>query len=700
MNNTILSNEDYIAALCFSYTVASSVYSYPITMPLKTRGQRHLTEYLGTDAATWTRKKKASDVIPVLEKRSNLTDTSDTTRVTLRTSLAPEVIAYLQVFNPKGAVNRLKGYQLRLLQELSTPCGGPTFGEAHGRFLVKRAAVPNLLALADTIAVSALQRRALAKGNLEGCTLFVLVENGQAAKALQGALTSRYGLEVLLLEEDKRYPCFSLSTLRTSPSRARSRTLTEVRTEGEAAAVAPQLEAAVVVGTPEAFLKTDARSNIWKFIGAYVVALTGPSSTPSESLIHQLGNSAQQVALSQHRRRCLGHTTLACILSTDSKQLGEPLLDWLTTLTSEGATLSAAVNHVQPEVTKATLREPITVHYAVAEGGNRFGFLVSLMKNLQAHTGLVVHFATKESCGFMYDVLYGMLDDVLGDVQLLSDYDGNSQFSSVATAEGRAELCTAFDEAVQNRHQPVVLLSCYALTPSRGSVFLQYDLIPDVPNYNEFVSSALTPGATRKEATLVTRDVTARSRKRSISPKPIVKRSRLDSGSVTPAPPVAPIDACYRYIIILLRPNEVEGALRHLRSTALRYCITYAALPHKPSQASYLLQVERLRSMNKKLFAIQNAAYHAYKAIMTAYCTMGPRDVYNEQRLKLEHVAAEFGYTDLPLLDLRLRDTPFRPKEDLYKAARQKQAQKQRADRKFADKFIVGKAAEEHVADV
>lgn len=84
---------------------------------------------------------------------------------------------------------------------------------------------------------------------------------------------------------------------------------------------------------------------------------------------------------------------------------------------------------------------------------------------------------------------------------------------------------------------------------------------------------------------------------------------------------------------------------------------------------------------------------------MTVYCTVGPRRVYDRSRLRLSEVAQEFGFADAPLLDLRLCDTPFRPREDVYKAARLKQKRERATYHRFAGEHIVGEMPEEHVAE-
>ncbi|KAG5497569.1 hypothetical protein JKF63_03833 [Porcisia hertigi] len=748
---------------------------------MDTRGLRHLKSYLGKEGEKLAKAKQAKHVVPVLASRqgaaalaANGTDSTVSTKV--QGSLSSSVMTYLEGRLSSGATTRLSRTQMTLVAALAAPgssCSSsrtedPKTGEKA--LAVTRAKVVDMKAAVDTLALSALElaaRRATEYNTScnttgEGAHLFVLVDTNREAVGVTEDLKGRYGLTVLLLSDDSacRYPSFPCigngasggdnSKKKTSasetPSGRRRRTQSNSLKGNEAP---PKNESAeepsaltgvvVVVATPAAFLAVDRRSAIWKFIGSCALLLRH-APAHSGSLLYTLkGNhtasslstNVSPLALNAQRWSCLSHVAAIAVLAADQSWLTEPELDLLTTLRiesgsgkSEGGVskpTAAAVSHAV-----ATLRSPVTVHYAVAQGTHRFQFLFALLKGLAPNRGIVVHVATRECVTFLYDTLYSFLGELPPYIELLSDYEGASAYTNMHTSADRERLCVAFDSTVESGKggkTAAVLLSCHGLVPRRGSVFLQYDIIPDILNYNQFIADVLTPSAIGanmsdgKEGTLsslaselvVRRERTARQRKRSTSPPPApaaAKRVSRDGTVSTDTEAHSPnikagsfAGVNYTHILLLLRPNEVTGALRHLRQEgASRYRLEFRELNAQAGGRHHLVG-EKLKSMNKKLFAVQNAAYYAYKATMRVYSTIGPRDVYDETRVNLEKVAEEFGYTELPLLDLRLKDTVFRPKEDYYRAARQKQDAERRAYKAFAKENIIGEVPEEHVAD-
>lgn len=606
---------------------------------------------------------------------------------------------------------------------------------------------------ANTLASSAVQR--------EGASLFLLVDGDSEAAEVTANLQERYAVTVLTLTDANacRHPTFpaaaATADVHAAPA-AEAPAAKRRRTRGASAksekpaqdvgADSPPTASSgvvVVVATPAAFLAVDRRSAIWKFIGAFAISVRRAPSTASSLLATLTGTPATAQALNGQRWACLGHVAAIAVLAAEQAWVSLPELDLLTTLRVEDATeqsgaskkgsAAASTAVTAPGLRSlavsqavAALRAPVTVHYAVAQGTHRFQFLFGLIKALAPHRGLVVHVATRECAAFLFDTLYALLAELPPHVQLMSDYEGASAFTNMHTSADRQRLCSAFNAVGDSRSgdkTAAVLLSCHGLVPSGGAVFLQYDIIPDVLNYAQFIADVLTPGAagaaedatpttgksvpatsSSTTSTAATSQVTVRrekavqSRKRGVSPPPSSQASGANQTSAT-ASAVAEAGVRYAYILLLLRPNEVAGTLRHLRNdAAARFRLEFRELG---SQAGgrYVLIGEKLKSLNKKLFAVQNAAYYAYKATMRAYSTIGPRDVYDETKVHLEKVAEEFGYTELPLLDLRLKDTAFRPKEDYYRAARQKQDADRRAYKKFAQENIIGEAPEEHVAD-
>ncbi|GET91099.1 hypothetical protein, conserved [Leishmania tarentolae] len=750
---------------------------------MDTRGLRYLKSYLGEEGRTLARAKRASDVVPILAARqagaaaaAPGAKAADLTTASKKivAPLSPSVMKYLEGRLSSGATYKLSRTQMTLTSALAAPGSpsmrnrveGPESGETA--LAVTRAKVADMVAVVDVLAVSALElaaRRATGekearKAALEGSSLFVLVDTSSEAAEVAEQLEKRYGLTVLLLNDSNvcRHPTFPFpasgagaSTRRNTASKislaeqrkTQSNLLKadEVEPKDEATESTPAFAGAVVVvvATPAAFLAVDRRSAIWKFIASCAVLLRR-APTQSSSVLHTLKHgrdasssptNATSGALNAQRWDCLGHVSAIAVLAAEQKWLTEPEVDLLTTLRVEcnvGNNVSGSSKPTAASVSSAVtaLRSPVTVHYAVAQGTHRFQFLFGLVKGLTPHRGMVVHVATRECATFLYDTLYSLLGELPSYVQLLSDYEGASTYTNMHTPADRQRLCAAFDAAVEsgrNGKTAAVLLSCHGLVPRRGSVFLQYDIIPDLLNYNEFIAEALTPAAAVTDAgndarstassaaaeVAVRRERTTRQRKRTTSPTPIsvpARRAGAEATNSTEAEEASsghtatsPASVNYTHILLLFRPNEVAGALRRLREDGeRRYRLEFRELGTR-SGGRYLLIGEKLKSMNKKLFPIQNAAYYAYKATMRTYSTIGPRDVYDETQVNLEKVAEEFGYTELPLLDLRLKDTVFRPKEDYYRAARQKQDAERRAYKKFAQENIIGESPEEHVAD-
>ncbi|CBZ29155.1 conserved hypothetical protein [Leishmania mexicana MHOM/GT/2001/U1103] len=749
---------------------------------MDTRGLRHLKSYLGKEGEHLARAKRASDVVPVLAARQAAAaaaaraKAADLTAVSKKAlaPLSPSVMQYLEGRLSSGATHKLSRTQMTLTAALAAP-GSPSMrcraeGSENGAtaIAVTRAKVADMAAAVDTLAVSALEltaRRAAEdkearRTTAESSSLFVLVDTSSEAAEVAGQLEERYGLTLLLLTDDKicRHPTFPSPPSGAGASRLRGTTsktpaaerrktkssslkVDEVAPKDEVTESTPALAGAVVVvvATPGAFLAVDRRSAIWKFIGSCALLLRR-APTHTDSLLHTLKGikgasssptTATPHALNAQRWDCLHHVPAFAVLAAEQEWLTEPELDLLTTLRVErslGSGVDGVSKSSDASVSSvvAALRSPVTVHYAVAQGAHRFQFLFGLLKGLAPHRGIVVHVATRECVAFLYDTLYSLLGELPSYVQLLSDYEGASAYTNMHTTADRQRLCVAFDSTVEsgkNGKTAAVLLSCHGLVPQRGSTFLQYDIIPDLLNYNEFIAEVLSPGAVAADAgndaggtapsaaaeVVVRRERTARQRKRSTSPTPapvVARRVSAEAMNTTEAEEASlgskatsPAAVNYTHILLLFRPNEVAGALRHLRRDgASRYRLEFRDLGTRAS-GRYFLIGEKLKSMNKKLFLVQNAAYYAYKATMRTYSTIGPRDVYDETKVNLEKVAEEFGYTELPLLDLRLKDTVFRPKEDYYRAARQKQDAERRAYKTFAQRNIIGESPEEHVAD-
>lgn len=672
--------------------------------------------------------------------------------------LSEATMAHLAAHLSSGAARRLSRIQLRLIEDvtqattIAAPENHPSNSSSQSeltpaQLLIRRAAMKTATEIVDTICIAALERgsQALsstdaasatspATGPVEGGSVFLLVEDPAAARKAVAEAEERYGLTTLLLDDEApRYPTFPLPPANT-PKKTKAVTPPPLSPPTDKASdMLPSISAAValVVATPAGFIAVDRRSAIWKFIGCFLVAL---QSTPAKSpLLQQLRDVATADAVEGAARRlngqrwgCLGHAAAIAILATNAAALQAPELDLLTTLRLEpsepssqqsdttpakrAAAESSAAPPPCPSLAPPLSRAPVVVHYTKAEGAGRFQYLFSLIAALSPRRGLVVHTATKEAAVFLSDVLYAMADSMPPHVALFADYEGASQYTGMHTAADRHRLCTAFDATILGRgdasKSSAVLLSCYGLVPSGGNIFLQYDILPDALNFNSFVADRLSPAA--YATAVVRRDTAVQQRRRSQSPTPAPKQQKTKSKSAAASSEASSeardsaavsCGANYQHILLLLRPNEIKGLMKLIKGPgAARYAIEYRELPSR-SEGRYRLIGEKLKSLNKKLFTIQNAAYHAYKATMTAYCTIGPRAVYNEEKVNLDKVAEEFGYVELPLLDLRLKDTPFRKKEDYLKAARKKQQSDRRASRKFAAEYIIGEEPEDHVVE-
>lgn len=665
----------------------------------KTRGLQHLIDYLGDDKST-ALPKTARDVVPVLQE-SAAAAANRAGMSGIHPPLAPAVLQYVEQCLASGATRSLTQKQLKLVRLLSWERHHTT--EDSAALAVKRVPFSTVEHIRHLIGVAALQRWATtATQALAGDerSLFVLVQSNSEAEALGKWLKEHYQLDVVVASssETNAYPPLPSALQKGGPAavgasknkgkkgskKAAKKQPEEADEEGQQEDI-PLASVPVFIASPEGFLAWNARSAVWRCIGAMAVVL----STPKVAL--ELGESGSIAALSSHRWSTLGHTSLTCVLSTHEEVLSDPTLEWLTSIRPSSSTTSSSNGAVVP-----LTRKKVEVKWHVADGMERVQFLYGLIQGLQQGRGMLVHVATKEMCVFLFDVLYRFLDALPPHLFLMTDYEGESSYSPAKTQEDRQQLLTSFDSMVNDGKRSPVLISCFGLIPARGSIFVQYDIITDLPNFSQFIAEKLTPGAGSElhsssvgNEVEVVRRVVSRKRSRSRSPPPPT------GGASAGAPPAASSSvsapaANYSFLFILLRSNEQKPATALLSRTGTRLNISYARLTPAPPLLRFLFIAEKIRSMNKKLFHIQNAAYHAYKATMTVYCTIGPREVYNEKTLNLQKAVQEFGYEDIPLLDLRLKDTPFRPREDFIKASRIKQSKERRAYNAFAQQHIQG----------
>jgi hypothetical protein len=115
-----------------------------------------------------------------------------------------------------------------------------------------------------------------------------------------------------------------------------------------------------------------------------------------------------------------------------------------------------------------------------------------------------------------------------------------------------------------------------------------------------------------------------------------------------------------------------------------------------PRSASMLLDDMALRTLCRKLFALNLRAYEAYRSYCMLYSVVQPADIYDVSRLDLDVVAGRFGLASAPLLDLRTKANHFRPQTDFMRAAVQQHVQQQRAFREYAVDHIQPEAPVEY----
>ncbi|EPY19859.1 hypothetical protein STCU_09262 [Strigomonas culicis] len=561
-----------------------------------------------------------------------------------------------------------------------------------------------------------------------------------------------YGMQVLRLDGQEKFPQFTPTDAtpeptKETPAKQSKKKKKKVETTTPAS---PLSGTSIIVATLQGFLATDKRSAIWKHVYAFVTALLPSSDAPAPEEAYallaalrqdapQTGGSAMYERLMHHRWDCLGHCRLALVLALAAAPqtadpaatalLHHPLLQFINTTAAAAPTAAAQAPVAKPPAQGSG--GTATVLYHTLEGKDRLLFLFALIKNLQKGKGLVVHVATKEMCYFLYNVVFYFLyhspngspgsatsnDYGLPSyVRLLSDFEGEGSFSFSVKAEAdKQRLVREFDGIIDAFHAggegdakrrkkevSAVLISCHALVPARGSIFVQYDCIPNIDKFNAFVCqqlSALPAAADRTPASAGQELCYAvRKRGRSTSPTP-PPRSQDATAEKQKKEGAAPASgAHYPFIFLLTRPHETQPLLELLRAAPCSTMVTYKPLSSPPSlKGQFFFLGEDVVEANKHVFLLHNAAFSAYRNLMRVYCTLPPyQQLYttlvqggtpraaaelSEKELVAQYqkhyrkfdwvkkIAEEFGFTEMPLLDLRLKKNEFRPMEDLFGAA-------------------------------
>ncbi|CAD2213919.1 hypothetical protein AGDE_09816 [Angomonas deanei] len=692
--------------------------------------------YLGEDISL-AKPKTAKDVVPLLKEKHDHGDRATTPKRPSITTIHPSIVQLLHTIHTSEekqsstVPNKLSTKEFQLLQNVASP-------STSDKIAVKRCVLESTARGAHVTAIAAMERYVQChpeeekKANTtlqEGSLLCVLTDSQKSAKQIQTNIENTYKevIEVLVLGEDK-FP--KIET--TIPAPAEDGVF--------------QGKVTIIVASLDSFLLVEKRSAIWKYVGALVLSLS--ANTTKKGLqcgfiaeLEKRQTEKKITDLCDHRWNCLSHVTSVSVMlsvndtSAEKKDLQNillhPLLNYLTVYTPSGNDTKKEENTTKKKQTDVTTTDNNKVYYTVCEGMNRFLFLYSLVKGMcnptqdstEANNSLVIHVNTKDMCFYLFNVLQHFVynnEGELGSLSLfnnhtttdsrkifvLSDYEGESQYSAVKNEKERLSLCKKFDALVENKNNIVLLITHYGLLPKKGKTLLQYDILVEIQQYAHFLKHKVFlrsgPSATENNNGLQKEEhAISRKRSRSLSPTPKSASQNSSTSAVTND---------YQYVFLLLRPNEEPGALQILQPTCGAHHLSLAPLPYTQGWVKFGLVAERVKELNKTVFVIHNSAFHAYRETMRVYCTVGPKSVYDvktvgekkekgHKGVNLLKVAEEFGFTDIPLLDLRLKETEFRPTQDYVRAAFKKGKAERRQYKQFAQENIFGEAPEEHVVD-
>lgn len=560
---------------------------------------------------------------------------------------------------------KISASQQRIVQSCVTASGSG--------LLVRRIVVAAGEASAfDAIALGALHRAAVLKSREDAAaddakSLLVVVENDDAADRLALRLRVVFGITSLVVDGG-RFPTMpalsSTEDLRTS--------------------------VVVVISTAASLCAVDRRSAVWKFCGALVLCCLTL-------------RGADASALKEARRNIPARSCI--VIGCSSSDVHDAALQPLVVpVASDEADAPAAT------------RSPTQATYMVVEGSQKFMALYQLVLS-QSTKGsgrpLVVHFACAETCAFVCDALYAL--QMLPDhVRLVCDSEilprNQSDKSVSATVRLAHDVLKQFQSTVDKGREGVVLLSSLRLVPPvDGAVFVQFDPILDVMNFSSFLADrVLTQATTTEAAPVLTESVktpskTQSKRARSNSPPParaiMPSASSGSAAAAAAAQPGGGLVYQYHAVILFVLRNELDELRTILTASGARFAITYTSSPAPAAGNSSLLAAQKLKSLVKKMFVLNNKAYEAYRGLMQVYARLTPKIVYNVKEVNLQAAAEVFGLSEAPLLDLRTKTTVFRPKEDLYKTSMQRLRHERKTKKAFADKELIGEEPEDHMAE-
>ena len=302
------------------------------------------------------------------------------------------------------------------------------------------------------------------------------------------------------------------------------------------------------------------------------------------------------------------------------------------------------------EMERPTATTTVPVQLIVADGIPRLQALWSMLTHLcgARKQKVVVAFHSRETVAFHCD-LFNALPSSDPPFSILCDWESNVTDSKAVQQD--------FVEADTNEGG-VALLTCFQFTEGAETV-IQYDPAP-LSTY--FQSIALVSESQTK----------TRSRSRSASRTP--KRGTR--------PSKASVDKTF---VLFLYPAEEKLVPQAMKasSQAEHYMPSFEKV-QLPSATTQAAAVQKIRSLVKNMFILAKKAFDAYKASMAIYARLQPQVVFNVRSLNLEKVAQQFGLTEVPLLDLRLKDNEFRPQEDYVKPAMKRKREELRRIRQRA----------------
>lgn len=576
------------------------------------------------------------------------------------------------------------------------------------RFQMKRFVFRREACRKDVVALAALELGARYQGVVGAAaakvaTLLVIVGTLENARQLATYLLRAYRIGTsVILDGAVKLP--------TLPP---PQTATTTASPESVATAAPCV---VVISTPDALIAIDKRSSLWKQLTQIII---DPSSSAPETAFFLTESKKAEYLKVAGALSCVS----VAIVASTAKEAADASLGYLIPRRQprEGqrppASLLAASN-----------RAPFTASILVNEGHQRFSALYALCSNQSKTMRIVVHFATRQAALFVCSAFYAM------------KFDGGKVFcdSEPSTGGGDDEgavperldqqqqqrLLLAIDDAIPPG-EGCVLFSAYGLVPRTGDVFVRYDPMIDIANMPAFIANRLTSSCASRgsfsssfsssspppHAAAIgassSQGTPARGAKRGRTPPPspvlsmstpVSSRSALPAADASCAllPTAAAAAATeYKHVIVFMLPTEVHHGRPLLCAGASRFNITFAPLQATSVASSSVASVQKLSSLHRKVFAIQQQAYDAFRATAQVYSRLQPKQVYDVTKVNLQKMAEQFGYSEAPLLDLRTKATVFRPKEDFFKLAARRLKHERQAFKRLADATIVGEGPEE-----